>query len=112
MTSADLTAWQALIDQAARLSNDKIRDLGPLRRAARAANKAMIPDGYRFHGNAFSRLVRLALDLPADDGAKRAELMAEAGVCDAILNPVRAAAMPGDFGQLTHVHDGRKDIYG
>lgn len=110
MTAADRETWLTLLTEAARLSNAKVRDLGPLKRAGRAAAKVPFPDGYAAPGNPFSRLIRLVEALQPDQDNARATIIVEGEACAAILD--RAAPAPGDFGQQTHIHDRRKDIYG
>lgn len=109
-TSSDRDAWVNLIAQAERLQNPKVVDFGPLRKAEMRCTDKVLPPVFQGQpGNPFGRLRHMVRNLPRDDADARARVIAQAATCRAVLPP---SETPGDFGQLTHLHDRRRDIYG
>lgn len=109
-TADHRATWEALIGEALRLQNDKVRDFGPVKRAAAAGSRAVFPAGYDGRGNPFSLLIRAVEALPGTHAGFRARVLSNAKACAAILTPVAAdpAAEPD---QASTQQQRRRDIY-
>jgi hypothetical protein len=84
--SSSLNLWLDLIENAVRLRNTKIRDLGPLKKSAERARKAMFPRIYQGLGrNPFMDLILAAEGLPRGDELRRTGIIDLACQCLATL---------------------------